>query len=520
MISLNRTNDTWILEKHSNNIEHIIYYLKVIKDNKGDTSRENLEKYLKLANFDGIYSPRYDGFSFATMNNKAGVIRAYNLGIQRNAGAGQKQFLIGPYGELILKHYKSIKNLKKIIFTNFYFSQYPHPKYTTQPEFKIFPWRLVFALLQESKLDKTLYDNEMIYFLPFIKNLSSISYEELIESILSFRNLPSSEKKAMFIAEINIGSQRNIQTSQEYGFDMIDSQKKASEMKWADLTHQFQYTLNLFKELGILNSTEISESNVITFNHATPRAKQPTPRKLSKKYTLDSGLEEYFNFLQEIYSTEPVVTKEDFLEIDFEFEIITKVPEILLQELGEEPHEFVGFDSPPVLEGDIERMEYLSSQSENMSDYTEFEERIAAVMNRFNNIRAEALGGSGRTDVECLDLNRDSKFNIEAKSTQTSLPSINPSRLNNHMRQNDALFTLIVTTAFAEGVRRDIRDSKISIVTTKIFAELIRNHVVSNDLDSFDEIRDIIEENLGQPVSLPLAEYILSKFGSTFTLNN
>ena len=138
----------------------------------------------------------------------------------------------------------------------------------------------------------------MVYFLPFIKNLSLISYEELIESILSFRNLPTSEKEEMFIAEVNIGSQRNIQTSQEYGFNMIDSQKKASEMKWADLTHQFQYTLNLFNELGILNSTEISESNVITFNHATPRAKQPTPRRLSKKYSLDSGLEEYFNLLQ------------------------------------------------------------------------------------------------------------------------------------------------------------------------------------------------------------------------------
>ena len=520
MISINRTNDTWILEKHSNNIEHIIYYLKVIKDNKGDTSKENLEKYLKLANFDGIYTPRYKGFSYATMSNKAGVIRAYNLGIQRNAGAGQKQFLIGPYGELILKHYKSIKNLKKIIFTNFYFAQYPHPKYTTQPEFRIFPWRLVFALLQESKLDKTLYDNEMVYFLPFIKNLSLISYEELLESILSFRNLSTSEKEEMFNAEVNIGSQSNIQIFQEFGFDIIESQKKASEIKWADLTHQFQYTLNLFKELGILNSTETGKDNIITFNQATPRANQPTPRKLSKQYSLDSGLEEYFDLLQEIYSKEQVITKEDLLEIDFEFKIITKVPEILLKELGEEPLEFVGFDSPLESEGDIERMEYLSSQSENMSDYTEFEERIAAVMNRFNNIRAEALGGSGRTDVECLDLNKNDKFNIEAKSTQNSLPSVNPSRINNHMEQNDALFTLIVTTAFAEGVRRDIQDEKISIVTTKIFAELIRNHVVANDMDSFDEIRYIIEENLGQPSSLPLFEYILKKFGSTFTLDS
>ena len=52
-------------------------------------------------------------------------------------------------------------------------------------------------------------------------------------------------------------------------------------------------------------------------------------------------------------------------------------------------------------------------------------ERIAAVMNEFNNKKAEALGGSGRTDVECLDLNKNDKFNIEAKSTQNSLPSVN-----------------------------------------------------------------------------------------------
>ena len=84
-------------------------------------------------------------------------------------------------------------------------------------------------------------------------------------------------------------------------------------------------------------------------------------------------------------------------------------------------------------------MEELSSTSRNMNDYTSFEDRIAEVMNLFENIDAQRLGGPGRTDVECLDSNYDDKFNIDGKTRRNTLGDLNPRVLEKHMKLNGAL---------------------------------------------------------------------------------
>ena len=87
------------------------------------------------------------------------------------------------------------------------------------------------------------------------------------------------------------------------------------------------------------------------------------------------------------------------------------------------------------------------------------------------------------------------------------------------MKLNGALFTLVVTTAYTDSVLEYIDSSKISIVTTQIFAEVIRKHVKHNDLKDFENIRNLIEQNLGREVSSILHDYLFSKFGTTMNIS-
>ena len=46
MIEINRTKNTWIVEKHTRSIDDMFYYLKLISENKGDLSEEQLIRYM------------------------------------------------------------------------------------------------------------------------------------------------------------------------------------------------------------------------------------------------------------------------------------------------------------------------------------------------------------------------------------------------------------------------------------------------------------------------------------------
>lgn len=530
MIELNRTSNTWIVEKHTRNLDDMHYYLKLINENKGDLSEEQLKEYLESATTAGVYKKRYKAPAIGSMKNKIGVLRAYNLGAQKELDDGRESFLIGPYGELFIKYFRDRNKLKKILLTSIYFLQYPGHKHNTAPDLVIYPWRLFLYLLNNEKLDNFLYADEVIYFLPFIQNIQEIDYEELVESILEYRQFDKNTKKELFEKEVNIGRQSNINVFLESGLDINNAKKRASEMKWADLTHTITYYLfGLLTQAGILDLEETEHK--FSFKHYLPRAKMKTNRHLGGKYSLNNDLMDYFHKLSQIHPlTENVIRKDNMLETDFTFKLLTNIPEILLDEIEEKSKEFEIFTALTKavhvqefkideVNNIIDNMEELSSTSRNMNDYTSFEDRIAEVMNLFENIDAQRLGGPGRTDVECLDSNYDDKFNIDGKTRRNTLGDLNPRVLEKHMKLNGALFTLVVTTAYTDSVLEYIDSSKISIVTTQIFAEVIRKHVKHNDLKDFENIRNLIEQNLGREVSSILHDYLFSKFGTTMNIS-
>jgi len=526
MIEINRTKNTWIVEKHTRSIDDMFYYLKLISENKGDLSEDQLIRYMSSATSEGVYQQRYKTPSLATMKNKIGVLRAYNLGAEKKLEDGRTSFLIGPYGELFLKHFKERDKLKKILLTSCYFSQYPSHKHTVEADFVIYPWRLFFHLISREELDYCLFAEEVIYFLPFIQNFDDIDYEELIDSILEFRNLRFVKKKELFENEENIGRQSNINKFTNSGLNIIDAKKQASQMKWGDLTHTITYYMfGLLKHAGILDLKPTDYK--FSFRQYLPGAKQSTYRKLEGKYSLSPDLKQFFKKLSHEYPIdENVITKEHMLENDFVFRLLTNIPGILLDEIDENSKEFEisaalnkvvkveELDKEDV-ENIIDNMEKLSSTSQNMTDFTEFEDLIAATMNLFENIKAQRLGGAGRTDVECFDLNVDNKFNIDGKTRRKSLGDLNPRVLEKHMKLNGALFTLVVTTAYTDSVLEYIESTNISVVTTQIFAEVIRNHVKFGELSTFDKVRNILEQNLGKEVSSALSSYLFSHFGTT-----
>lgn len=520
----NRTNNTWIIEKHTNSLDDMIFYLKIIIDNRGDLSSESIKEYLIKAKEEGIYKDRYGKLSSATLKNKIGSLRSYNLGI-----IDDNKFLKTGYGDLVLKYRGNQNKLSKILFTNLWFFQYPHPKLSTN-KYSLYPMRLIFTLMMDKKLNHELFADEIIYFLPFIKNLDSNIYNSLVDSIINFRNLSPTDKSKLF-DEVRIGSQSNINKAMEDGLNPVEAEIHASKQKWADLTHQILYYL-----FGFLLQNDITLKNkksdyVRRFKQDSPSAKSTTLRNIEHTcFSLNPNLLPLFSKISDIHPLdESVITNYDSHKNNYIFSIVNRIPQILLDEIEENNLDFKLYSLNAdkisnIVTGDdvikkTKQTEHLSSHSEDHNDYEEFEKKVCELMNLFQDIKAKHFGGGGKTDVECYDLLDKTKFNIDTKARKKTLNEIMVTRLKNHRVLSSASFTLVIASAFAKGALSDIHNTENALLRTDIFTEFVRQSFIDGT-PKFHDAKNIIIENLGEDVTSEMYKYILDIYGTNLVYNH
>jgi hypothetical protein len=509
MDNLIRSSATWVLEKHTKSIDDLLFYLKLINDNNGGLSKPDLDDYIKKAKLEKRYVPRKKD-STSTIKNKVGALRSYGFGVLTS----DSKFYVGPYGELLIKHFGSKDNIKKIVLSSLWFFQYPHHKLTTEG-FSIYPFRLIFKLMRDKKLNYRIYSAEIVYFLMFTKTINQQSYDDLLKLILEFRSLSPKDQEGLFLKENRIGSQSNINNFVKENFSYNDSMIKASEMQWADLTHQVQYyNMSFLEDLGIINSHVILKAKSLAqFSQTLPKAKSTTVRTLKHMYY--QGSNELNTFIDDLCREYPFdkdpMPRDVKIEDEFVISSIGTVPNLLKIEIGDTSetmlNEVESYESEP------EDLKYLGTQSKNMNDYTRFEKLIALHMDKFKNITAQHLGGSGKTDVECSDSEYKDKFNIDGKTTNKVLSAVNPSRLEQHRKKNGGKFTTIITPYFSKGVLVDIENTKNTIITTQAFDELVRKYTIHDKLVSFGPIRIILEKNLGKDSTPDLSAHLINTFG-------
>lgn len=65
-------------------------------------------------------------------------------------------------------------------------------------EFNIYPFRLLFKLLLDDRLNRQLYNDEIFYLVMFMKTCTDIEYDSLINDILELRALKTDDKLLLF----------------------------------------------------------------------------------------------------------------------------------------------------------------------------------------------------------------------------------------------------------------------------------------------------------------------------------
>ena len=193
---------------------------------------------------------------------------------------------------------------------------------------------------------------------------------------------------------------------------------KASEIKWADLTHQAQYyNMAFLDDLGIVNTTKINKEPLAQFSQTLPKAKSKTSRSLENQYY--TVPEEIENFLDALSSEHPFdedpISRDTMVSSQFILSLIGQVPAILKREINYDfPDENINIHQNEL---ESEDLLYLGEQSKSMDDFTKYEKVIAFKIGKFKNIVAEHLGGPGKTDVECKDNEYGDKFNIDGNTS-------------------------------------------------------------------------------------------------------
>lgn len=174
----------WILYRHTNNFDLITTVAVNLKFfSKTSISKEDKrELLLKLKELDH-YKERNPELPLDAINHRINTLAYYMFGYKGKI-EGKDRFLFSPLGNLFLKNIGYKEHLPKIFFTMLWGLQYQHPHGGSDPIFKLYPFRLIFKLLNDQRLEYKLYAFEVAYHVVFTKEIDNKKYELLVKKIL------------------------------------------------------------------------------------------------------------------------------------------------------------------------------------------------------------------------------------------------------------------------------------------------------------------------------------------------
>src|SRR5699024_4886149 len=216
-----------------------------------------------------------------------------------------------PFGNLYVRNIDEPQKLDKIFATMLYAIQFPHPANNQSSEFKIYPFRLIFKLLLDARLEGKLYDYEVITILVHIEDIDLQSYELLVEKIQKSRKLSMEEKKSVLLSNQDL----HVTSCYEWQY----------------------YTKKILKDAQIL-SVEDGEEICRLSHPMKPKSKGTPTTRIAKSgsFSLREELKPLINELlnsEDTFTSEPVLFEEGKkFDEDYVKEIYAFYPKILLEE--------------------------------------------------------------------------------------------------------------------------------------------------------------------------------------------
>jgi type II restriction enzyme len=172
----------------------------LIKKYQNTISITDKNEMLKDLERVGLYNPRFNEIKQSTLDSKINQLAFYMFGYKTKIN-GKDKFLFSPLGNLLLKHKDDEIKINKIFLTMLWGLQYHHPHSQTNEEYQLYPFRLLFKLMNEEKLHKKLFISEISYLIMMEKSVSLNSYNQLINSIINFRNKTEKEVSEIFLKD-------------------------------------------------------------------------------------------------------------------------------------------------------------------------------------------------------------------------------------------------------------------------------------------------------------------------------
>ena len=406
------------------------------------------------------------------------------FGYKDNSSIKQR-FIFSPLGNLFLKNKDDSVKRSKIFLSMLWAIQFMHPHSGTRDSINLHPFRLVYKLLLDKRLEGKLFSKEVSYILVFVETINDEKYEELVADILAFRQLTNSEVVAKFTED------RHVYVNSLYEWDYYTT---------TVLENEGVLDISIGEQIGRLKHGNTETYRKITTNYVTiPDDLKPFVEKMMDEYKYNA----------------PVINlaDENRLKIDAIKELYSFYPETLLRDIGEYDEEIQNILDLPKL------IDQYSNNNEGEEAYL-FEDILEEGFNNFFNVEAKKIGGAGNTDLECLYLTEDKKFAVDAKSTKNKLSNINAGRLNRHREKIGGKYTIVVTSRYVPAIKHDIAGSVIVVLLASTFSEYLYHNIVNNirKID-YKDIDEIIESNLGKDVSNLVSDLTISRFGVSSDLS-
>lgn len=469
----------WIISRHTRDMGLLIEVALLIKKYQSTINENDKLKILKELEKAQIYSPRFGSAKKSTLTSKINQLAFYMFGYKTKIN-GENKFLFSPLGNLLLKYKDDEVKRDKIFLTMLWGLQYKHPHSKTDEEYQLYPFRLIFKLLNEDRLDKKLYISEIAYLVIVQKTITLKSYEILVEKILELRAKSESE-----IIDIFLKDKSGLLVNAVYECD-----------------YYLKVMLNYFNLIKSVDGDMIVQLN----------QGKSSKRKLNNTYcTINPEILEYVEKLEENYSftDEPLSFTGSKHKIDTVKEIYNFYPSLLLSEIGE-TIDYNILELPKLID------EY-SKNKDNENAYN-FEDVLEKGFNTFVNVDAKKIAGAGNTDIKCIYLDDNSVFAVEAKSTKNKLSLLNSGRLEEHRNKVGARYTIVITPRYVPAVLKDIKNTNNVIITATTFSEYLYNSILKDERNiNYEEINDIILSNLGTDISDDISDLTIKKFA---TLDN
>jgi len=479
-MTLRVENKKWILYRHTSDFNLLVETAQILKSYSKTTITKAEKERLNLRLRElGLYNERNPDLPLDAINHKINQLSYYMFGYQAKID-GVDRFMFSPLGNLYLKNLNDKEKAAKIFMTMLWSVQYQHPHSGTDKEFQLYPFRLIYKLLSDRRLDCKLYAFEVSYAVVFVKKVTTEIYENLVNEILELRKLSSEQLTALF------QSDRHAFVNSAYEWDY--------------------YVSTLFQNAGVLEKT--NGEIICTLQHGNTN----TFRKITRNVVAISDT--LFDFVAQLDSQYSFLEKplllndSERLKIDVVKEIYSFYPDVLLVAIGEQDTELCRYLELPKL------IEQYANNPENETAYM-FEEVLIDGFNMFYSVEAKGIGGAGHTDIECLYITKRKKFAVESKSTANKLLGINVGRLREHREEIGGEYTIVVTPRYVPAAKRDILGTPNVIILASTFAEYLYN-CIDNDLREIDyaDFDNIIIDNLGKDISRNISNLTISKFAT------